>query len=541
MSLEAAPARLSLTVSTSDSQSEILVLDARGRPVQRAFGPKQTFELERGIYRVKVLTGTESQEKSVVLTETRREPLWFEQVAFASPAPLVGTSTSHEYHMEAANRESKVTHVADGTGSSLFFLVRDWTPTATWNPHGLHRVMGNPAEGLSLYSISAAGERKICDLARSGTTNAWGDPWAACTIDVTPGVYELRLELPGGETLRQSFVASPNWQTQSFVFMRAYPSDNGPQWRADLSRTSVLLSATRGFSPNESMLRTAELARVTLATKGPSERGQENRRLMPDEMRLLLRGKFENPILGIYGAHLLLLEGSVDVGLLREVVRNLRGMLGLKHPDVEALALRADGEPHPLPFEHPPMLSRSWSLIVGASVAEPGLVTESLTERNTGKVWAEGPWLIWRSSPKAGTVDEDLNVLQLSAVEAALAEGLGVMKHVRRRISETMSATQPAGVRPELTARRGLPLPRSFGAQSAVERDFDPPHRRLGDQQFRDVASPEPVKVEIDEEQMRSIAIRFGMPATQLKRTMAILEEKMTRNPGTPDLTIMMK
>src|SRR5437867_4170282 len=182
--LEAAAARLSLMVSTSDSQSEIIVLDARGRLVQRGFGPQHTFELEPGIYRVKVLTGTEFQEKSVVLTDTRR------------------------------------------------------------------------------------------------------DPWAACTIDVTPGVYELRLELPGGETLRQSFVASPNWQTQSFLFMRAYPSDTGPQWRADLSRTSVLLSATRGFSPNEAMLRTAELARVTLATKGPGERGQTNRRLMPDEMRM---------------------------------------------------------------------------------------------------------------------------------------------------------------------------------------------------------------------------------------------------------------
>jgi hypothetical protein len=516
-SLEAAAARLSLTVRTSDSQSEICVLDARGRLVQRAFGPQQTFELERGIYRVKVLTGTEFQEKSVVLTETPREPLSFEQVAFASPAPLVGTSTSHEYHMEAANRESRVTHVADGPGSSLFFLVRDWTPNTGWTPR--QRVTGNPAEGLSLYSVSAAGERKICDLARSGkTSGALGDPWAACTIEVTPGVYELRLELPGGETLRQSFVASPNWQTQSFLFMRAYPSDTGPQWRADLSRTSVLLSATRGFSPDESMLRTAELARVTLATKGPSERGQTNRRLMPDEMRMLLRGKCDNPILGIYGAHLLLLEGSVDVGLLREIVRNLRGMLGPQHPDVEALALRADGEPRPLPFEHPPMLCRSWSLIVGASVAQPGLVTESLIQRNTGKVWAQGPWYIWRSSPNAGTANGDLDVPGLSDVEAALAEDLGVMKHVRR-ISETMSTTQSEGLRPEATAQRGLARSRSV----------------------RDVASPEPVKVEIDEEQMRSIAIRFGMPATQLKRTLAILEEKMTRNPGTPNLTIMVK
>jgi hypothetical protein len=451
--LEAAASRLSLTVSTSDSQSEIVVLDSRGRPEQRGFGPQRTFELEPGIYRVKVLTGTEFQEKSVVLTEPRSEPLQFAQIAFASPAPLAGTSTSHEYHIEAADKESKVTHVTDGTGSSLFFLVRDWTPTAV--EAARPRVTGNPAEGLSLYAVSAAGERKICDLATAGTRSNWGDPWAACTIEVTPAVYELRLELPGGETLHQSVVASANWQTQSFLFMRAYSSDTSPQWRADLSRTSVLLSQTRGFAPNESMLRIAELARVALATKGPGERGQTNRRLMPEEMRTLLRGKFENPMLGMYSAHLLLLEASVDLELLREVVRNLRGMLGLQHPDVEALALRAVGEPPPLPFEHPPMLSRSWSLILEASVTRPDVVTDALAKRNTGKFLREGPWHIRGSPSEAGTTDGKPDALELSDVETALAESLGIMKHIRRMSQP--STTQFGHARPEPTVTRGLP------------------------------------------------------------------------------------
>jgi hypothetical protein len=532
---EATATRPLLTVTTSDPQSEIIVLDGRGRLVQRALGPKHTFELERGIYCVKVVTGTESQEKSVVLSETRLEPLVFEQVAFASPAPLAGTSTSHEYHMAAADAESRVTHVADGAGSSLFFLVRDWTPTSAEGSQ--HRITGNPAEGLSLYSVNAANERKICDLAQSGKANSWGDPWAACTIGLTPGVYELRLELPGGETLHQSFVASPDWQTQSFVFMRAYPSAAGPQWRADLSRTSVLLSRSKGFSPNESMLRTTELARVTLATKGPAEPGQTDRRLMPDEVRLMLVGKFENPMLGIYGAHLLLLEGSVDVALLREVVHNLRGMLGNQHPDVEALALRAEGEPPPAPFDQPPMLSRSWSLIVGASVARPALVTDSLAERTPGRFLGEGSWHIWRSSPVTGATEGESDALDLSDVEAALAEDLGVAKQIRRM---KQTSTQPDDAGSPMESKH-FPRQDAFDDGFATATAADDSPENHADDHLRSRSAPEEVAVEIDDEQLRSIAKRYGIPSNQVKRTLTKLEDKLARSPDALNLKVSFK
>jgi len=316
--------------------------------------------------------------------------------------------------------------------------------------------------------------------------------------------------------------------------MRAYPSDAGPQWRADLSRTSVLLSFTRGFSPNESMLRIAELARVTLATKGPGERGQTNRRLMPDEMRTMLREKFGNPMLGIYGAHLLLLEGSVDIGLLREVVRNLRGLLGLQHPDVEALALRAAGEPPPLPFEHPPMLCRSWLLIVDASVARPDLVTESLAERNTGRFLAEGPWHVERLSP-TGTTHGKPDTLELSDVETALAEDLGVMKHIRRMSQTSTTPSDRANPEPKGLQRREV---LADGLSAAPDLDDPGIH---GDLHLRNLPVSENVEVKIDAAQLRSIVTRFGIPSTQLKRMLTTLEDKLTRSPGGPNLTIVLK
>jgi hypothetical protein len=508
-----------LTIHTGDPQSEIILLDSRGRLLERALGPSRMFPVEPGIYRVKVLTGPEYQEKSIVAAGAPLD-LNFAQVAFASPVPLAGTTTSHEYHQAAADTQSRIVHVADGNGSSLFFLVRDWTPgPVTPTP----RVTGNPAEGLSLHEVFAVGERKICDLAAAGVHNAMGDPWAACTVAVEPGTYELRLALPGGEVLSQSVVASPGRQTQSFVFMRRYTSDGDPLWRADLSRTSMLLGQEMGgFSPSESTLRAAELALMALATRRPLGPGEAARPLMPAEMRTLLREKFVDPILGIYGAHLLLMESPVDIDLFSEVVRNLRLLLG-RHPDVEALSLRAVGVPPPAPFEHPPMLRPSWSLVVDASVESPGLMTDAMAARNTQE-FSDGPWYIWRALPEAGSTEADSDgAFGLSEIEAALAENLGVMKRVRerkRRLAERSG---------EMSRDTELAGPQAFGdLMVAAEMDIAP-------------VEDEDEEVEIDAARMRAIATRFGMPSGQLRRTLSTLEAKLGLSPDVPNLRFLLK
>ena len=520
--LDAIPvARTALTIHTGDQQSEIVVLDSRGRLLERGFGPTRKFELEPGIYRVKVLTGEEFQEKSIVVTGAPLE-LRFAPVAFASPVPLAGTSTSHEYHMGAADTESRQIHLADGAGSSLFFLVRDWNPTS--RPPSLERRSGHPAEGLSLHEVSANGQRKICDLAVAGRHNRNGDPWAACTIAVRPGVYELRLELPGEVPLRQSVVASKGWQTQSFLFLRKYTGDARAVWRADLSRTSVLLAGVNGgFSPNENSLRIAELARVALATTRPRSPSVEPRPLMPAEMRTLLRDKFGNPMMGIYGAHLLLMETPVDLPIFTEVVRNLRGLIP-DHPDVEALALCAAGELPPKPFAHPPMLRRSWALIVDASVTQPAVVTQSLGAREMLAA-AEGPWHIWRVEPEV--IEKRIatgGALDLSEIEVALAEELGVMKGVRRSRQRSRNRSR--------SVLRDSIVPKGTLASEGVD---DAPGAPDADIQ------PEDREVPIDVDRMRSIATRFGMPSMQLKRTLAALEHKLTNSSEAPNIRLLWK
>lgn len=480
-----------LTVKTADAQNEILLLDSRGRMVARGFGPVQTFQVEQGIYRVKVLTGAESVEKTVIANAPPLAPVEFQATPFATPVPISGTLTSHEYHQAAASEQCKKTHVADGHGSSLFFFIRDWTPSSRQSGP---RVSNNPADGLSLHQVGVAGDRKICDLADAGEHSMSADCWAACTIDVAPGVYELRLVLPSGDVLHQSMVATADRQTQAFTFVRGYREGNRnappSTWRADLAKTSVVLSRDKSFSPQEPLLRLDELARVALGARNPNEAAATGRPLVPDEIRQMLRQKQYNPILGIYGAHLLLMEREVDMVLVREVVMNLQAFLGESHPDVAALALRAQLNPAPPPFEQPPMLRRSWLIVADASVERPALIAKVLEDRDTTDFVREGPWYIWRTTEQG---DE----AQLSALEEAMAEDLGVMKKVRER--KYASGSGNAGEMPALRA----PAPIAAAPDSAPA---DIP--------------------DIDESRMRQMVRRYGVSASKVNRAIDSLRSK---------------
>jgi len=72
----------------------------------------------------------------------------------------------------------------------------------------------------------------------------------------------------------------------------------------------------------------------------------------------LLNGKFENPILGLLGSHLLLGAPEIDPHRARTVVDNTAHLLGEEFPDIICLALTSPAlnlAPPPLPL----MLSRA--------------------------------------------------------------------------------------------------------------------------------------------------------------------------------------
>jgi hypothetical protein len=120
---------------------------------------------------------------------------------------------------------------------------------------------------------------------------------------------------------------------------------------------------------------------------------------------------YKNPMLGIYGAHQLLLSEKLepsDLDLLRNVTSTLQNMIGA-HPDVIALDVFLNDLSTNVPvyqapsyrtvYQAPPMLRSSWNILVKASIAHPEIVRAgSLASYVADRIWGDGTWLVWQSS-----------------------------------------------------------------------------------------------------------------------------------------------
>lgn len=364
-----------LEITAADATTEIFVISGDFYLVDRGVGRLVTKPLSPGIYKVKAKVNQQILEQHVQLTKAGQKvsiPL----IQFPSAAPLANTAKTHEYQVSAAESESRKFHYQLGQGSCICVFVREWrSENASGPPPNM-----NPLTGLSLCD---ANEQEKVSFEKTGKVdNGVPDPWGACTIAVTPGVYLLRLTLPTGARHERTIVAVPGWQTQVFLLM----ADYGGVRCADVVKGSVLMARGIGFSNADASVRQVELARMALANE---------RKVLKGEVLELLRGKFDNPMLGILGGHLLLLDESPDLTLLTLVVNNLRGLLNFQHPDVEALALAAGLESQ-YSFIVPPMLRRSWGIVVNATVEHPGLVPPGcLADRRARNQWAVEPWLAW--------------------------------------------------------------------------------------------------------------------------------------------------
>ena len=384
--MKASEKKLTLLVETGNESAEVFIIDARFKLVERGRGLKSTFSLSPGIYTVKVRAGFESHKQDVALLD-KPERVSFSQIEFASSAPLQKTGKTHEYHMSAAERESLDVHVKAGSGSFIFVCARDWTPSQT--SEKTFEVNRKPHIGLKL--LDKKGEL-VADLAKKSKCSDKQDPWAACNVQVNPGIYRLSLELASGDTLEQTIVASRGWQTQIFLLQRNY-GENQSDRRADLIGASILISK-KGFNPNDPLKRLVEAARLGLVN---------TRQVLPQRViDEILNGKVKNPMLGILGAHLLLLGKQVDLDDLNTIVSNLRRLLGHnEHPDVEALALGLRKKATSYVFEHPPMLRRSWWQVVEATVDNKNLVPRgSMAAQCAERIWGEEPWLQWMTPKK---------------------------------------------------------------------------------------------------------------------------------------------
>ncbi len=267
-----------------------------------------------------------------------------------------------------------------GKSSELLIFLRDDTGNAEEFPAesiSLHAVDGsmlaNMAEGVI--------DRRAC--------------LAGINIGLDPGVYRLRVET-GLLGLYEIFLSTAEgWQTRVFLTCDDFYSGREKIRRPLLRTASVLMGRQRTpFNPACRDARLAEIALTALL------RGYDI--LDSPEMKDILQGKLDDPMLGLYSAHLLLANPRIKRDMINTVCHSLNRLVG-PIPDVQALFMKEKlsipGSRQRIARYHglPPMLIHGWDLLIKQSRSRYRTIPiGSLSDRISDTVVSTMPWLMSR-------------------------------------------------------------------------------------------------------------------------------------------------
>jgi endonuclease G, mitochondrial len=480
--------------------TEITVIDSGLEVVSTSVG-QLSEELPPGVYKVKASAGHAFSERYQVLEAGRITEVAFssEELLYDSPAPTRGSRSLDPEQAIQAREHSRKRHVSHGSGSSIFVFVSRRGPAD-----------GSPARGLVLLD---SGGRLLIDFCAEGAHNSKEQStWAACTAELEPGTYRLRISVPN-LALEQTLIALPDWQTQIFLPER---TDGGVR-HADLVKSSIFIGRDY-FEPDERSARLVEVARLGLADR----RNVVTR----TDLEELFNSEYANPMLGIYGGHLLLLAPELDRPLLADVVDYLRRALGAAHPDVEALAIKLGKEARS-PWDRfavPPMLLSSWNIIADPASDELGCIPEdSLSARVAEARWGSGPWLVW----SANRVEKASELEALETFEAR-SPASELMSSIRRAIPNSLSTPEPFSLAGSSDSHAGPESPPRHGSfaqrvvrtakLSAIETAI---YRAIsrGAEDEEDIPN-EPLTFD-------ELARQVGLPQVAVRRILSRLERKL--------------
>jgi hypothetical protein len=391
-----APARLRL--SSPITSLAFAVVNSEFEEVARGVGELDV-SLPAGIYELQFRAGPRREKRLVSLEPGQVYEDNEIHVEFPSPAPIAGTSIAQEYERAAAITASQTPTAAGKGDAGLLLMVRS---------------LGD-SEDLPL-DRSTVDALTLLDSRLEPVANfeaGWQfDPtmgWAIWSADLAPGGYALRLsdDLDAEKNTKQAVFdqavwLSSDWQTLLFVPSGARGPE--PSW-ASVHMTGL----GTAWSPFERDVGQA----LELALWGL----REGRAVLPSDFaRLLVDSKFENPMLGIIGAHSLLLQPNPDLALLDTVLNNLNNLVP-RHPDVAALewlAAEAGSDtrvpaasevPASVSVNWPPLLLASYAALIRRDAHDASTIEDdSVAELAAAKLVATDVWTAWRPLDKPGTL-----------------------------------------------------------------------------------------------------------------------------------------
>jgi hypothetical protein len=393
----------SLSVVADNPAAEIMVTDYKFDRIFTGTGALRDRDAP-GVYKIRVQFGRDiaTMSETVVLLDRDLAGDKMAAPPLPSPAPIPGSALTHESHVEpfsdAAGRGGMFQPTRPG-GAFVSIMARYWTDPAA--PTTGDRQLSHPMEGLQLIGGTNSFPEfrpEDCQV----DDQAGGDPVAVWEREVEPGIHFLRQSLKDGRQFEGAVVAVAGWVTQ-LVIQRstvapAAVDGEGQAGAAPLDEAAIFMRRADGTPRPDQQDAVIEGARLALAQGRNVFAGGRG-----SELKDLLLLKYDDPIAGIIGCHLLVVamdaDGTVDPAraeLFDTALRNLLGLVGPDHPDVAALSLRATDPALRAtePFMAPPMFARSWQLMTDASYDRPDLISKQLWNRIHASI-ALGPFLVW--------------------------------------------------------------------------------------------------------------------------------------------------
>lgn len=395
------PRDIPVSVSATDEAAEVFLVDSSFRVLARGLG-SACAAVPPGIYRAKARVGELQNEElfAVDAADTGRA-IRVEAPEFPSPIPLAGTTTTHEYHQGAAQAAASQPGrgLKLGEGAKLALFLRD--------PSDM--VRGLEGAALDAYAQNYRGVR----------LREWGGSETHVLLDagvfeprlgyllleaeVSPGAYVVSVPSPGRPDACMSLIASAGWATHLYLNLQEGPDPLARRIRLD-DAAIVLDRPDAPFRPWRHDLRVLEVARQALASGHNVMAGPT----MDD----LLGGKFENPMMGLVAAHLLLLDPKPKLALVTTVIDNTAAMIGAAHPDLIALRLCTErlAQGGTLDAQRtrdllrqvkvPPMLHLGWDylMLAVAASSDAGVALRSPFTLATC-VLSSAVWLTWENLP----------------------------------------------------------------------------------------------------------------------------------------------
>jgi hypothetical protein len=434
-------------------------------------------KLPPGIYEVKVtlegksaqhIVGIVPNQNNIIKRETWKD------LTLACAAPLAGVASSADMGYAQA--------------------AKHWSLNTTWNA-GAHS--GN--SGLFVFMSATDPEERskfasslfLIDGEGKLVGNFSGDHverddeagWGAFNANLKPGYYVLRRGRHY-QIRQQGVFLCPGWQTQVFLKTRT---------RRRPSLRLMTLSMARpgeGFKPEDETTIASEAVLDMLRYGGKSKQ-----LLTSVKMSALLKGKIENPWLGILAAYVLRPDGydsrdsraqqnksewanleslvsprqeDLDsAALFDEVMEFLRVELA-DHPDVRALWLMR--EQAATPFPHPPLLRVGLKMVQHHSTSFAETVPlNSLTDLVLDNLVLNSPWTAWRELVPSSSEES----VSSPFAEDALSEVTKRRRRTQRAMRAVKSMSAQTLLQSESTNSPVFNLRPDDKAQSDEESGFE--------------------------------------------------------------------